>query len=74
MENSVFKVMPLMFTNPDDIAPALQGFFDTHKPEDIVSITHFVVAVQVAAKTIALHTAQQQPTVEYQFRYIIVYT
>lgn len=73
MEN-IFKVAELKFTDPSVIKSGITDWLNDqaaqgYAVEEIISVTHFVVAVQEAGG-IAL---QVQPKVTYIFTFIVIY-
>jgi len=63
----------LLFTNPNEVAAGIQEFLNTTPVVEIYSVSNFITAVQAPR---ALHLADTQPNggVQYQFRFIVVYS
>lgn len=70
--SSGYGVAQFYVTDPADIEKTIKHFFDNHCDiiDRVESVTSFLVAVQ---KPAALSIAGNQPQVEYQFHYVIVY-
>lgn len=70
MDDQSFFCETLVFINPDEIAPGIAKFLKEYGVGEIISVTHFVTAVQQAPNIMQAGSA---PQIQYQFRFVIIY-
>lgn len=67
------KVHQLSVIDPNDIVHALEEFIEDCAPQEIFNVIPITVAVPKKSRSFVIAQSQQQPEIEYQFRFIIIY-